>query len=107
MPWLNRIAAGFAAALLASACAPSQEEIANGDDPIAALASTVQSSRYGTNYWTEQMRSASDTWSKAVVYCEPIERRDYPNCKTVRAVKFIGVPAPIENPARSERGFNP
>ena len=47
-------------ALLVSACGPSQEQLANGDDPIAALGSTVESSRYGAKYWTEQMNAASD-----------------------------------------------
>jgi hypothetical protein len=95
------------ATLLLSACGPSQEQLANGDDPIAALGSTVESSRYGAKYWTEQMNAASDTWTRAIAYCEPAEHADYPNCKTVRSVKFIGVPGAVENPARSEKGFNP
>lgn len=94
-------------ALLLSACGPSQEQLANGDDPIAALGSTVESSRYGAKYWTEQMNAASDTWKQAVAYCEPAEHADYPNCKTVGSVKFIGAPGAVENPARSEKGFNP
>ncbi len=96
-----------AVALLLSACGPSQEKLANGDDPIAALRATVESSRYGAKYWTEQMTTATELWTKAVAYCEPAEHADYPNCKTVRSVKFIGVPGAVENPARSEKGFNP
>ena len=90
-----------------SACGPSQEELANGDDPIAALRSTAESSRYGAKYWIEQMTAATELWTQAVAYCEPAEHADYPNCETVRAVKFIGVPGAVENPARSEKGFNP
>lgn len=96
-----------ALALFLLACGPAQEELANGDDPIAALRSTVESSRYGAKYWTEQMTAATDLWIKAAAYCEPAEHADYPNCKTVRSVKFIGVPGAVENPARSEKGFNP
>ena len=95
------------ALLLLSACGPSQEELANGEDPLAALQSTAESNRYGAKYWTEQMSAASELWTQAVAYCEPAEHADYPNCKTVRSVKFIGVPGAVENPARSEKGFNP
>jgi hypothetical protein len=96
-----------AVALAFSACGPSQEDLANGDDPVAALASTVESSRYGSKFWNEQMTSRTDVWTAALDYCEPAQRADYPNCNTVRSVKFIGVPEPVGNPARSESGFNP
>lgn len=88
-------------------CGPSQEAVANGDDPIAALASTVASDRYGTAFWTQQMHDGTEIWTQALAYCEPAERSDYPNCKTVRSVQFIGVPDPVENPAASTEGFNP
>ena len=73
-------------AILLLACGPSQEEIANGDDPIAALASTVRSSRYGNNYWTEQRDGGTSVWNEATSYCAPAERANHPNCETVRAV---------------------
>ncbi len=104
---LAALTLGAIVPLLLSACGPSPEELANGDDPIAALGSTAESSRYGSKYWTEQMTAASEIWTEAVVYCEPAEHADYANCKTVRSVKFIGVPGAVENPARSEKGFNP
>jgi hypothetical protein len=105
IPDYPTLAAAISLAL--SACGPSQEDLANGDDPVAALASTVESSRYGSKFWTEQMTSTTDVWTAALAYCDPAERADYPNCKTVRSVKFIGVPAAVGNPARSEKGFNP
>jgi len=92
---------------LAAACGPTQEEIANGDDPIAALDSTVTSSRYGPTYWTEQMKGDTDVWSEALAYCEPAEHANYPNCEVVRSTKFVGVPGRVENPALSDEGFNP
>lgn len=92
---------------LALACGPTQEEIANGDDPMAALESTVKSSRYGAAYWTEQMKGDTGVWNEAVAYCEPAERANYPNCELVRSTKFVGVPGQVENPALSDEGFNP
>jgi hypothetical protein len=97
----------LAAAITFLACGPSQEELANGDDPLAALESTVESSRYGAGYWTEQMTAKTQVWAEALAYCEPAERADYPNCTTVRSVRFIGVPGAVGNPAHSEQGFNP
>lgn len=92
---------------LATACGPTEEQIANGDDPIAALGSTVKSSRYGATYWTEQMKGDTDVWKEAVAYCEPAERANYSNCEVVRSTKFVGVPGAVENPALSDEGFNP
>jgi len=88
---------------LVSACGPSQEQIANGDDPIAALASTAKSSRYGNNYWIEQRDDATDVWAEATAYCEPTERANYPNCETVRGVAAIN-PKTVKDP-RTQPGF--
>jgi len=92
---------------LAVGCGPTDEEIANGDDPIAALASIVESSRYGAAYWTEQMKGDTDVWKEAIAYCEPADRANYTNCEVVRSTKFVGVPGKVENPALSQKGFNP
>ncbi len=89
------------------ACGPSQEELANGEDPIAALESTVHSSRYGSAYWREQLEADSAVWKEARAFCADAQRADYPNCKTVRSTAFIGKPGPVENPALSDEGFNP
>ena len=97
----------LAAAIAFLACGPSQEELADGDDPLAALESTVESSRYGARSWTEQMTAKTQVWAAALAYCEPTERADHANCKTVHSVTFIGVPRAVGNPARSESGFNP
>jgi len=90
------------AALLAG-CAPTQEEIANGDDPIGALASTVESSRYGLNYWVEQRHGKTATWAEATSFCEPAERANYPNCETVREVRATE-PGTVKDP-RTQPGF--
>jgi hypothetical protein len=93
----------FLAAILLISCGPSQEELANGDDPIAALGSTVGSSRYGLNYWVEQRDQETDVWARALVYCEPAERANYPNCEIVREVRATE-PGKVVDP-RTQPGF--
>lgn len=46
-----------------------QADLANGDDPLQALTANVQSTRYGTAYWTQQSDSNTETWRKAKEYC--------------------------------------
>ncbi len=106
MHWLKTLAFLFIPVAFV-ACQPSQEDIANGDDPIAALGSTVESSRYGATYWAEQMKADSDVWNDAVAYCEDAERANYPNCELVAAAKFMATPDAVENPFQSEEGLNP
>lgn len=94
----------FLAALLLISCGSSQEELANGDDPIAALGSTVASSRYGLNYWVEQRDQETDVWARALAYCEPAERANYPNCEIVREVRATE-PGKVVDP-RTQPGFS-
>jgi hypothetical protein len=90
-------------AVLLISCGSSQEELANSDDPIAALESTASSSRYGLNYWVEQRDQETDIWSRALAYCEPAERANYPNCETVREVG-ASQPGKVVDP-RTQPGF--
>ncbi len=71
-------------ALLAG-CAPRPQDVADGDDPIKALASSAPSTRYQGPYWVEQRRTKSDVWQQAVAYCTPERVREYPNCQPVAA----------------------
>ena len=105
MHWLRTLPITLLVSSLA--CQPTQEELANGDDPIAALSSTVESSRYGPKYWSEQMTADSETWTKALEYCAPAEHANYPNCEVVASVKFAEAPGPVDNPFQSEKGLNP
>jgi hypothetical protein len=62
----------MAGILALGACtSKSQQEadVANGDDPIAALDANVESTRYGTAYWTQQADSNTQTWQRAKDYC--------------------------------------
>lgn len=99
---MRRTVLALVVATIAS-CSPSPEDVANGDDPIAALESTAQSSRYGLNYWVEQRDQKTETWSKALAFCEPPEHANYPNCQTVREVRATE-PGKVEDP-RTQPGF--
>ena len=99
---MRRTALAFAVSAIAS-CSPSPEGLANGDDPIAALSSTVRSSRYGLNYWVEQRDAKTEVWSRALSYCEPPDHANYPNCETVREVRATE-PGQVEDP-RAQPGF--
>lgn len=69
-------------------CAASDADIANGDDPLAALAVPHRSERYTTTYWTQTTRDDPELWARAVEYCQD-KRADYPNCEAVRSVEAL------------------
>ncbi len=105
MHWYKILAVSLLVCL--AGCQPTQELLANGADPIAALSSTVESSRYGPKYWSEQMTAASEIWKEALEYCEPAEHANRPNCEIVASAKFVATRKPVENPFQSEEGLNP
>lgn len=69
-------------------CAASEEDIANGDDPLEALSVPHRSDRYTTTYWTYTKRDDPELWTQAVEYCQD-KSGGYPNCETVRQVQFV------------------
>jgi hypothetical protein len=69
----------------ASACQPKAEDVANGDDPIAALDARVRSTRYDGPYWQQQRLAGSDVWQRAVATCTPERATERPNCEPVVA----------------------
>jgi hypothetical protein len=71
------------AVLLLTGCGDPEAKVANGDDPIAALAVTVPSTRYGLNYWRQKSRESGDVWRRAVTYCEGRDYGTNPNCAAV------------------------
>ena len=75
--------------LLLGGCTESAEEIANGDDPLRALEAPVPSDRYGTGYWSRQMRSDADLWSRATAFCSANNDGEHPNCDAVRYVEMM------------------
>lgn len=79
-------ALGLAALLLAGCGQPSAEDLANGDDPMAALRSPVRSARYDGAYWNREAVQSTDLWQNAVAYCRTPGNSAAPNCQTVGLV---------------------
>lgn len=98
-----RFSPAGAALLLISAvlpaCAPSEADVANGDDPMEALAVPHLSDRYDATYWTQTSFVDEELWAQAVEFCEGIEDpRDYPNCNVVRSVKMLKPKPHVDRP---------
>jgi hypothetical protein len=80
--------AGWAALALALAsCKPSAEAIADGEDPLAALAGAAESARYDGPYWTREAHRDSRTWRAARAFCAQARGRALPNCHAVQLVE--------------------
>ena len=75
--------------LLAIGCVDTEEEIANGDDPLRALTVAHRSDRYTSTYWTQTSAADSTLWVRAVEYCEGRISGDHPNCDPVRQVQAV------------------
>ena len=93
--------------LVLSACAPSPESVANGDDPMAALRSTAVSTRYSTQFWTRSVREQPALWAEARTYCLGPDGPQAPNCAVVREVEAIeqmAAPKPARPGVRMRMG---
>ena len=64
----------------------SPEELANGDDPLAALRSPVRSARYDGAFWNREAAADTKLWHDAVAYCRTPGNSAAPNCQTVGLV---------------------
>ncbi len=84
---MTRHILGFALGLvvLLGGCKPSPEDIANGNDPIKALAASARSTRYDGPYWSAQRHDQSTTWRQAAAFCTPERVLELPNCQPVVA----------------------
>lgn len=69
-------------------CRETDEDIANGDDPLRALTVPHRSDRYTTTYWTQASLRDRELWEEAVAYCED-RIADHPNCEAVRYVDML------------------
>lgn len=85
---MTRHARAFAIASILSlgACQPSDEDIANGDDPIQALSATVPSTRYTQAYWTQQSEARAEVWHRARAVCQEADLGAKPNCALVQEI---------------------
>jgi hypothetical protein len=80
-------------AILAACTSKAQQQagLANGDDPIAALDASVESTRYGAAYWTQQADSNTATWQRAKDYCVRngvTAEGQKVNCEPVMSARF-------------------
>jgi hypothetical protein len=65
---------------------PTPEELANGNDPLASLRSSVRSARYDGTFWNGEARQDTELWLEAVAYCRGPGNSAAPNCQTVGLV---------------------
>ncbi len=82
-------AGAVALVLLTLGCTKSNKAVANGDDPLRALAVPVRSDRYNSTYWTQKSVADTGLWTEAVAYCEGKTEGDHPNCEPVRQVRLL------------------
>jgi len=74
-------------AVFAAGCGqPTAEDLANGDDALAALRSPVRSARYDGAFWNREAVQSTDLWQDAVAYCRTPGNSAAPNCQTVGLV---------------------
>ncbi len=97
-----------AVACVAAGCRPSPEQIAEGDDPVAALAAAVPSERYDGLYWRTQRRRDPALFARAAGYCHDEERAgrlgERPTCEAVlSAERFV---EGEDRPRVQGRGFS-
>ena len=92
--WTPGLAA-LALVIALSACRPSDVSVANGDDPIKALAVNASTTRYTHDYWVDQARAGTAVWDSAYTYCSALwapgraeELAAHPNCGNVRTADF-------------------
>ena len=93
---MRRTSAVFIA--LIAGCRASPEDVANGPDPLLALAQHVESSRYGPDYWTQVAGRDSVLWGKATAFCGQVDASEYPTCASVRMVDYLRNTAPAAAP---------
>lgn len=92
-------------------CGPSDEEIADGGDPLAALRVSALSARYDGRFWQAQHVQSPTRFAEAVAYCtsesEAGRLDERPNCEPVlMADEFIrNVERELRSPRLEGRGY--
>lgn len=99
-------------ALSLAGCAPSPEQTADGDDPLAALRVSATSTRYDGRFWRLQHRQSPSRYAEAVAYCtaesEAGRLSTRPNCEPVlMADEFIRrTERELRGPRQEGRGYS-
>lgn len=88
-------------------CSPSAEDVAEGADPLAALATGVPSVRYDGRYWLLKRDEDRPLFDEALAYCQGEEEAErlaeHPNCgPVITAARFA---ESRERPRVRGRGF--
>ncbi|HVT16765.1 MAG TPA: hypothetical protein VHQ90_11395 [Thermoanaerobaculia bacterium] len=90
------VLAAISALLLAvGGCAPDPQRIADGTDPLAALAVPAASRVYDLAFWAREERAASRRWRSALAYCRGRSEETHPNCRNVRLAAWWEAPPPL------------
>jgi hypothetical protein len=91
--------AGWVALAVALAsCRPSAEAIADGEDPLAALATPAESARYDGPFWVREAHRDSRIWRAAKGFCAKARGRGLPNCHAVDLVERWEEPLRLGEP---------
>ncbi len=80
------------AAMVGLACDPPTPITTREKDPLASLASSVQSEIFDLAFWVQEQSARTDIWRKASAYCQL--HAELPNCRTVRITTWWGTPPP-------------
>lgn len=86
-----------------TACGPREQDVANGDDPLRALAVGAVSERYDDAFWGQQRHEDPDLWARAKAYCEGKDVGAHPNCRPV--LGLMGLERTLDRPRNSSPGF--
>ena len=73
--------------LIQSGCSEAPEDVANGDDPLRALAVGTKSTRYDGPYWMRQRDMSPNLYQDALSYCSGHQPGEKPNCAPVVATE--------------------
>jgi hypothetical protein len=80
------------AAVPGLACDPPAPITSREKDPLASLASSVQSEVFDLAFWVQEQSARTDTWRRARAYCQL--HAELPNCRTVHIATWWATPPP-------------
>ena len=88
---MKKLIVGIAIGVLfAIGCNRHQE--ATGDDALAALASRQAATNYDYPFWNDQFQRKTETWQRALAFCNQPDHKFLINCQPVLAVAAPRVP---------------
>ena len=94
------VAIGVAVAM---GCNRHQQAI--GDDALAALASRQAATNYDYPFWNDQSQRKTETWQKALSFCNQPDHKFLINCQPVLAVAAPRLTYPTAMPSNGLTNF--